>query len=188
MKSKLPYFYKILKVCILLITFSLIKVYPSSNFNNIKNSNLEKTLDLNALQVMNNDIINYQENIKNEYNNQIISSAVGNLTAYTYDCPTCNKKLACDSAVDLSNGNVMFNDNDYGNVRIVASSKKYPCGTIVRFNKKSLSEDPIIAIVLDRGVNGNTLDILVENDSIATNNVGRSKINYDVLRSGWKRE
>ena len=69
----------------------------------------------------------------------------------------------------------------------MASSSNLPCGSIVRFQMNSLSMEPIIAIVLDRGVLGNDLDILMANESEATKYVGRKTLGYDVLREGWTR-
>ena len=84
----------------------------------------------------------------------------------------------------MPNGRTFFEDYQYGNVRIVASSKNLSCGTIVRFNLDKLSTEPILAIVLDRGVTGNSLDLLTENlDSAKI--LGRSSISYDVLREGY---
>ena len=47
--------------------------------------------------------------------------------------------------------------------------------------------DEVVAIVLDRGVLGNDIDLLVPNANVATQSIGRSKITYDVLRNGWHR-
>ena len=40
---------------------------------------------------------------------------------------------------------------------------------------------------LDRGVGGTNLDLLVESEEYAYNNIGRHYITYDVLRFGYKR-
>ncbi len=77
-------------------------------------------------------------------------------------------------------------DKDYGKVYIVASSKNLPCGSIVSFNSKRISDDKVIAIVLDRGVLGNALDFLTPSEAYAAKYIGRSSITYDVLRSGWE--
>lgn len=116
--------------------------------------------------------------VKNRYN--------GDLTGYSADCPLCNGKLACNSSYNVyKNGVVTYPDKTFGNVRIVASSKSLACGSIVRFNVSKISSQPIYAIVLDRGVRGTDLDLLVANEKEAYNDVGRVKINYDVLRYGW---
>ena len=91
------------------------------------------------------------------------------------------------SSLDLSNGRNTYEDKTYGEVNIVASSKNLPCGTIIRFESKRISEEPIIAIVLDRGVLGNDIDFLAPNREYALNNVGRSSVTYDVLRFGWEK-
>ena len=60
-----------------------------------------------------------------------------------------------------------------------------PCGSIVRIYSNRISEEPTIAIVLDRGVRGNALDLLSPNLEYAYSKVGRSVITYDVLRFGY---
>lgn len=109
----------------------------------------------------------------------------GDLTGYVYNCPLCNGTLGCMRSYDITDGKTTYDDDTYGRVRIVASSSNLPCGSIVRFESKRLSDEPIVAIVLDRGVRGNALDLLSENLEYAYGNVGRSVITYDVLRKGW---
>ena len=83
---------------------------------------------------------------------------------------------------------IYYEDSTYGTVRIVASSRNYPCGTILKFNVSKLSSEPIIAIVLDRGVGGNNIDLLTESQSYAAKKVGRVRnLEFEVLREGWKR-
>ena len=78
-------------------------------------------------------------------------------------------------------------DEDYGMVNIVASSSNLPCGSIVSFNLDSISDKTITAIVLDRGVLGTNLDLLVESEEYARMYVGGRKITYNVLRKGYER-
>lgn len=113
-------------------------------------------------------------------------SYTGQLTGYEANCPLCTGRLACNSKLDLSGGRNTYNDATYGTVNIVASSKNLPCGTIIKFNYKKVSSEPIVAIVLDRGVGGNNIDLLVPNRSYALKVVGRSSVSYDVLRMGWE--
>ena len=109
----------------------------------------------------------------------------GDLTGYVYNCPLCNGTLSCMWRYDITDGKTTYDDSIYGTVRIVASSSNLPCGSIVRFESKRISDEPVLAIVLDRGVRGNALDLLSENLEYAYNRVGRSVITYDVLRKGW---
>lgn len=108
----------------------------------------------------------------------------GDLTGYVYNCPLCNGTLGCLYKYDITDGKTTYPDETYGEVRIVASSSNLPCGSIVRFNVNRLSSEPIIAIVLDRGVRGNALDLLSKDVEYALN-LGRVVITYDVLREGW---
>ena len=103
----------------------------------------------------------------------------GDLTGYSADCPACNGTLACMPKYNVyKNGVTTYSDKEYGDVNIVASSKKVPCGSIIKYNDK-------YAIVLDRGVLGYDLDLLVESEAYAIKYVGRSEITYEIIRSGW---
>lgn len=108
----------------------------------------------------------------------------GSMTGYSADCPACGGHLACVNYNVYKNGVVTYPDATYGNVRIVASSRNLPCGSIVAINS-SLTAEPMVAIVLDRGVRGNNLDLLVATEAEAIRNIGRKKVTYSVLRSGW---
>lgn len=111
----------------------------------------------------------------------------GDLTGYSADCPACYGTLACKPSYNVYKNNVVtYPDSEYGNVRIVATHQKnLKCGSIIKFNHSSISSEPIYAIVLDRGVLGTDVDLLVENESVAYNQVGRRKITYEVLRTGY---
>lgn len=188
MKKIVKYTLRTIQICLIISLLLVVEIKSSTNLSKIENSNLNKSLDLNAMKMMSENIIQAENNnlvIEQSNNENIINTVSGKLTGYVYNCPTCSKKLACDSSIDLSNGNVYYKDAEFGDVRIVASSGKYPCGTIVRFKKDSISSEPVTAIVLDRGVSGNTLDLLVESVNIAKSTVGSSNISYNILRNGW---
>ncbi len=108
----------------------------------------------------------------------------GSLTGYASDCPACSGRLACTGYNVYRNGVVTYPDATYGEVRIVASSRNIACGSIVAINS-SLTASPMVAIVLDRGVGGNNLDLLVASEAEAYRNVGRKSVSYTILRSGW---
>ena len=116
----------------------------------------------------------------------VVSNNLGGyLTGYGADCPLCGGTLACLSSYNVYKNNVVtYPDATYGNVRIVASSRNIPCGSIVAINS-SLTSQPMLAIVLDRGVSGNNLDLLVATEAEAIKNIGRKKVTFSILRSGW---
>lgn len=174
------------KILILLATLVLATDSFKLLENKATNINLNKTLDLAAMSKIVTNINIEEENIVDSTNNNILNTLDGQLTGYVYNCPLCSGRLACMSSLDLSQGNIHYEDLEYGTVRIVASSKNLPCGSIVRFSTPSISEQPIIAIVLDRGVGGTTIDLLVESESYAYNAIGRRNITYDILRNGWE--
>ena len=110
----------------------------------------------------------------------------GYLTGYAANCPLCGGTLGC-TGQNVLDGTTKVYDEDYGTVNIVASSSNLPCGSIVSFNLDSISDKPITAIVLDRGVLGTNLDLLVESEEYARMYVGGRKITYNVLRKGYER-
>ncbi|MDD2207743.1 MAG: hypothetical protein PHG03_01135 [Bacilli bacterium] len=144
------------------------------------NNNLNKTLDLHAMA------IKLDEIIRNDLYAPI-DTYNGVLTGYAADCPLCGGTLGCTGQDVLTDRITTHNDETYGTVRIVASSKSLRCGSIVQFALPSVSDEKITAIVLDRGVIGTSLDLLVESEEIAYNNVGRKQISYDILRFGYER-
>ncbi|MDE6285079.1 MAG: hypothetical protein K2M17_04975 [Bacilli bacterium] len=178
MKRKMNYLIRIsIIVLILIITKSTTNVFESK----VENDNINKTIDLStmALKVIE---VNEQDKFR------ALDSYTGDLTGYVYNCPLCNGKLACTPNYNVKDGTTMYEDSDYGTVYIVASSNNLPCGTIVRFNSNRVSTDKeVLAIVLDRGVRGNALDLLVPSEDYALSKIGRSSITYDVLRNGWVR-
>ena len=115
----------------------------------------------------------------------VVSNNLGGyLTGYGADCPLCGGTLACLSSYNVYKNNVVtYPDATYGNVRIVASSRNLPCGSIVRINSSRVPGG--LAIVLDRGVLGTNLDLLCPSEDYAGQYVGRSYVNYEVLRRGW---
>lgn len=158
-----------------------------SSYNNVissvsLNTNVNKALDIKIIE-------NSQQELYKASIYDPIYSFVGELTGYAGDCPLCSGYLACPPRTNVLEKGVYYDDKTYGNIRIVASSKKYPCGSIVRFKVNKLSKEPIIAIVLDRGVGGNVIDLLTENEDYAIKKVGRVRnLEFEVLRNGWKNE
>lgn len=133
-----------------------------------------------------NAVVNAPKSYETTTNTATVSDGLlyGSLTGYSADCPLCGGKLACTQYDVYRNGVVTYPDATYGDVRIVASSSNLPCGSIVAINS-SLTEGAMYAIVLDRGVGGNNLDLLVATEAEAYNNIGRKSVSYQVVRSGW---
>ena len=147
-------------------------------FGESNNDNLEKKLETQYIL----------KNQKEIYDNDIftpVGNFNGSLTGYGADCPKCSGFLGCNMVNVFKNG-IYYNDATYGKVRIVATSKNYPCGSILRFDVNKISSEPLIAIVLDRGVTGNTVDLLSESEDFARKYVGRvNNLGFDILRKGW---
>ena len=167
----------------LVFVFSLSKVSYNNVVNSVSlNTNVNKALDIEVIE-------NSQKELYKFSLYDPIYSFVGELTGYAGDCPLCSGYLARPPRTNVLKEGIYYNDNVYGTVRIVASSKNYPCGTIIRFKVNKISEEPIIAIILDRGVGGNDIDLLTENEDYAIKSVGRVKnTTFEVLRNGWKNE
>ncbi|MGL4372464.1 MAG: G5 domain-containing protein, partial [Turicibacter sp.] len=105
-----------------------------------------------------------------------LASFVANMTAYNV-ASAGGSKVACKPYPDVS-ASIYWDDNDYGQVRVVAASKDLPCGTIVDMDGIGK------AIVLDRGsaITGDDLDLLVNTNPW---DFGRKYKTTKVLRWGW---
>ena len=174
-------------ICIeIIVIFAVIllirkETYNVSTLSVVMNDSLEKSLDVEVIQQNQKELFS-----KGTYN--ALYSFTGELTGYAGDCPLCSGYLACPPRTNVLKKGIYYNDKTYGKVRIVASSRKYSCGTILKFKVKKLSDEPIIAIVLDRGVGGNVIDLLTESEEYASKHVGRVRnLNFEVLREGWKK-
>ena len=179
--KKIKSFYKIICSCFLLgiiLSFQNSSITTESKMENI---NLNKNIDFNAMAKV-------IENFRYEDLSQALDTYYGSLTGYVANCPLCTGKLGC-TGQNVLDGTTEYNDSQYGTVKIVATSRSLPCGSIVRFNLDTFSPNKeIIAIVLDRGVTGTSLDLLVDSTETALTKIGRKKITYDILRFGWNRE
>lgn len=121
--------------------------------------------------------------VKNE--EKVLKTYIGPITAYGPDCKGCIGITA--SGYDVRNGNIYYNDKEYGKVRIVAADKSIPFGTIIRI--KGIFKKPLIAIVLDRGsaIGFNKkvyIDLLYKNEK-ETLAFGKKKATFEILRNGF---
>ena len=134
--------------------------------------------------------------VKNEDNNLVYN---GKMTGYGADCNGCSGTggLSCraknGSRHTLSENGMYYNDEEFGEVRIVAAAlDAFPCGTIVKIDNCIL--EPFYAVVMDTGYsvknawnNGIVwmdLAFITENDEdlYAANS---SNVTYNVQRLGW---
>lgn len=162
---------------VLLVIFMIFYIVNSEK----KNENIVESLSYSVNLMIENDMNKKVEILEEIDDNQNVEyeKYTGDLTGYSADCPQCNGTLACMPKYDVyKNGIVTYKDVDYGDVKIVASSKNIQCGSIIKYEDN-------YAIVLDRGVLGYDIDLLVESEEYARQNVGRSKITYEIIRSGW---
>lgn len=174
------------KILVLVIFVIILNSSSSSKqVTRVENFNFNKTLGMsaNAKKKEEEKPKPVEEKKEMQTVKKSYSTLTGILTGYGADCPLCNGTLACKPKYKVYKNNVVtYPDSTYGNVRIVASSKKMPCGSIVRFKFNSQT---MTAIVLDRGVLGNNLDLLMTSEDEAARVVGRRNITYEVLRRGW---
>lgn len=166
------------RLAVIMFVLIIAKSSANEHIAAVVNDNVNKTINLSTMAMK---IVEVEETLKYT----AIDTYTGDLTGYAHDCPLCSGKLACLPSYDITDGTNTYFDSEYGNVYIVASSKNLPCGSIVSFYSNRIGEGRILAIVLDRGVRGNSLDFLTPTEQYAYDNIGRSSITYDVLRSGW---
>ena len=167
---------RIIKISLLIFVI-LISFTENKNFESkVINDNLNASVNLSKMALKISEF-NYDRLYATK------DTFTGDLTAYVYNCPACNGHLGCNRFYDISHTNT-YQDKDYGLVNIVASSSNLACGSIIKF---TLADTPITAIVLDRGVPGNDIDLLSESLDSARQ-IGRKTITYDVLRNGYELE
>lgn len=110
----------------------------------------------------------------------------GTMTGYGPDCAGCGGHTGCPPSQKVTNGNIYFNDNEYGKVNILASDKGIPCGSIIKITNSSLGAQ-VIGIVLDRGgaITGTKLDFLAKSEKEASKKIGKQRVTYEIVRWGW---
>lgn len=156
----------------------------TSNVNTVKSIQSSRIIhDSESLKVVKNtmDIKKYGSDYKINF--------TGTLTGYGPDCPGCIGYVYCKPNPNVLNGNIYYNDKEYGKLRILAADYSIPCGSIIKIsNFKFISGDEFYGIVLDRGsaIVGLTMDLLYpsEKDTLI---IGRQKnISFTIERWGWK--
>ena len=145
----------------------------------------------------NETIIESPKNAEIEIGTGDEANYVGKMTGYGADCIGCTGTLACKtkngSYHNLIKDGTTYNDEEYGNVKIIAAAlNKFPCGTIIKVENPNLGT--FNAIVLDTGgamksawVNGIVhmdLAYVTESDS-AIHLSTSSNVKYSVQRWGF---
>ncbi len=142
-------------------------------YNSLKEMNAKKPIPI---------FETFEEAIQNAKEQPV--AFMGSLTAYGPDCVGCGGGSACPPRQDFRNGNIYFEDQSYGTVRIVAADSKIPCGSILRISNVG---DPFFAVVLDRGgaIKGNHLDLLFETEKNLGSFGSQKNIQFEIVRYGW---
>lgn len=131
-----------------------------------------------------NEII-IDDELGDEVVDDVLEIQLGKLSRYGPDCYLCTSYLAY--GLYVGSDTIYYNDNYYGNVRILAGDKSYPFGTIVRV---SYDMESFLGIVLDRGgsigFNGKALfDLLYPNEYLANKDGINYNTKFEILRYGF---
>lgn len=131
-----------------------------------------------------NEII-IDDELGDEVVDDVLEIQLGKLSRYGPDCYLCTGYLAY--GLYVGSDTIYYNDNYYGNVRILAGDKSYPFGTIVRV---SYDMESFLGIVLDRGgsigFNGKALfDLLYPNEYLANKDGINYNTKFEILRYGF---
>lgn len=168
----------------LLIVFSSMKVttaktYDISRNRSLKAVNLVSKYKKPVVEIKN--AKDFKSAIKTGKTNPTTFS--GKMTGYGPDCKGCGGGVSC-IRYNVRNGNIYYNDKDYGKIRILAADKKIPCGTVIRVSNLRKYKD-FYAIVLDRGgaIKGNLMDLLFVSEKSV--DIGRENVKYTIVRWGW---
>lgn len=138
------------------------------------NKNLVKTRDVDTFD----EVLKYASKMPVKFD--------GSITGYGPDCVGCGGRTGCPPRQNVKNGNIYFQDQQYGKINIVATDSRIPCGSIVKITNSSLGEE-VVAIALDRGgvIKGTLMDFLVETEKKAAKVIGRQKVTFEIVRWGW---
>ena len=182
-----------------IVVFALAFVILSGNNKTVvMTSNINSVKSLQAVHIVNkyNSIKEAEKKVETPFFESFYdaisvasSSPVafnGKLTAYGPDCPGCSGNSACPPRQNFKNGNIYFEDQVYGTVRVVAADRSIPCGSIVRISGISIYSEPVLAIVMDRGgaVTGNHMDLLFTSQS-NLEGFTTSNVKFEIIRYGW---
>ena len=186
-KRVIKYYFVI--ICIFAIAFIIMGGNRKTNIVTSNVNNVKSVLSTRIVK-QNNElpkIVNNVRDIKTYgLNNKI--KFIGTLTGYGPDCPGCGGHVACRPNPDVRNGNIYYNDREYGRIRILAADYSIPCGSIIHIsNYKFVENKELIGIVLDRGsaIVGLTMDLLYPSEA-DTVIIGRQRnIEFTVERWGW---
>jgi 3D (Asp-Asp-Asp) domain-containing protein len=175
MKKEVPLPFKLLSVISIIVAFYFF--FP-------KDLGEKANVETKVAQV---DQIIYNAVPRDVLGDKVLATFYGQLTGYGPDCAGCSGRGITASGYSISNGNIYYQDDTYGEVRIVAADPRFDFGTIVRITAPNIDDSPIIAVVLDTGsaIHGNIFDLAFENEA-QTKAVGRQKnVKYEILRYGW---
>lgn len=131
----------------------------------------------------------YAPNLEVSNTIEPLATYYGKMTGYGPDCYGCSGITA--SGRNVLNGNIYYEDQTFGNIRIVAGDRSIPFGSIIKITGTNVSNEPVIAIVLDRGGmigfqegKHSYFDLLFESEQAASL-VGRQDATFELLRSGY---
>lgn len=116
------------------------------------------------------------------YSKSYPTSFKAKLVHYGPDCASCSGRLGCNGQ-NAKNGNIYYNDKEYGKVRIVAASSMFPCGTILKMHVKAYNN--MYVIVLDRGVDSSMIDLLKESQRSKSPVRTVNNVVFDIVRYGY---
>lgn len=116
------------------------------------------------------------------YSKSYPTSFKAKLVHYGPDCASCGGRLGCNGQ-NAKNGNIYYNDKEFGKIRIVAASTLLPCGSILKINLDAY--DNMYVIVLDRGVDSSMIDLLKESQRSKSPVRTVNNIVFDIVRYGY---
>lgn len=147
---------KNINVIITVVEYDTIKTYDSSIPNNITKVITEGKDGIiyynNNEEVILEEVINEEILIGTGKNGEY----TGVMTGYGPDCSTCSGRgyVACRTedkeSFNLIDDGVYYNDDEYGEVRVLAAAlSEFPCGTIIEVKNSNLGD--FTGIVMDTG-------------------------------------
>lgn len=171
-------------IIISLIVLLSIMFFKVLNYIELESKTKYQVIALNntqpiAMEVKIEKKIIQQKKTKTDNNRQNTTKSDGTykLTHYGYDCCKSGK-----TATGWDARNIYYNDSEYGELRIFATSKAIPLYSVIEIEDYKFGK--ITGIVLDRGVGNGVIDILVENEKTASQYGIQKGVKVEIIRRG----
>jgi len=181
------YFSGLFLIIVLLFMVATSNSSKSITTNNVNTVKAVESSRIEKIEVVKEEFVKVNSITELETSENKKLEFTGTLTGYGPDCEGCSGIVGCSPYQNVQAGNIYYEDEIYGKIRILAADPSIPCGSIIKISNYNFIENDFYGIVLDRGsaIQGLTMDLLYESEN-DTLKIGRTyNINFKIERWGF---